>query len=93
MSQENANRPGEVAILSELGLDTADTVDLSEDATFEGEVNPSAPGREATAGVAPETESVQGKDEQGEDFFRHLMESNSPPPGIGATNRDWIGVE
>lgn len=27
-------------------------------------------------------------------FFRELMESNRPPPGIGATNRDWRnGVE
>ena len=43
-----------------------------------------------SAGVAPNgTESVQGKDEEGSDFFRWLMESNEPVAGISATNSDW----
>lgn len=81
---ENVTRP----------LDTSARLKLQEGTTFAGEENPVAPGREATAGVAPNgTESVQGKDEQVEedfDFFRYLMESNEPPPGISAENRDWL---
>jgi hypothetical protein len=76
------------------GLDTAATLEVSGEAPFVGEENPTAPGLTATAGVAPNgRESVQGKDEQDHDFFAHLMESNTPPPGIGAHNRDWFGVE
>lgn len=74
-------------------LDTAATLSLQEGVTVEGAVNPFAPGLTATAGVAPNgRESVQGKDEQEEDFdfFRHLMETNEPPPGISAENRDWL---
>lgn len=88
---ENANNPGGSQSAT---LDTAAT--LTTEAPFTGEENPVAPGLTATAGVAPNgRESVQGKDEQEEDFdfFRFLMETNEPPQGISATNRDWANEQ
>lgn len=89
----DANRPGGSHSAT---LDTADTLKWEREEPFAGEVNPAAPGREATAGVAPNGRgSVQGKDEQDEsfDYFRFLMETNEPPQGISATNRDWVSIE
>lgn len=89
----DANRPGGSHPAT---LDTPATLREQREVTFAGEENPVAPGREATAGVAPNgRESVQGKDEQEEDFdfFRFLMETNEPPQEISATNRDWLRVD
>lgn len=48
----------------------------------------------ATAGTAP-TVTVESRAgvkveiSEDEDFFRHLMETNEPVPGLSATNADW----
>ena len=89
----DANRPGGSQPAT---LDTPATLTTERETPFVGEVNPTAPGLTATAGVAPHgRESVQGKDEQEEnfDFFRFLMETNEPVPGISAENRDWANEQ
>jgi len=98
MDTGNVNTPGGLAILAELGFDTEDTLQREEGTDLAGGLNPVGASTEV-AGVAPDdlyeiygTESVQGKDETGEDFFRHLLESNHPVAGISATNKDWRGT-
>jgi hypothetical protein len=77
----------------EEALDTTATLALQGEVHLSGGSHPDGTSEEV-AGVAENgTRSVQGKDEEGEDFFRWLMESNTPPAGVSAINRDWLLVE
>ena len=75
-------------------LDTPGTLTLQGGKTSSAGKSEGTERESATAGVAPNgTESrtgVKTETEEDFDFFRHLMETNEPVPGISAENRDWM---
>ena len=71
-------------------LDTADTLKVRDGFCLPGGLNPGAPSGIDGNILPPATAGVGSSDpDENFDYFKALMESNVPPPGIGATNKDW----